>query len=328
MAQPERFARRILKGDVAGRLELMRLGRERPGGSSDIRADVAELMSPAPMTSLSGDEKSLLTAFLEMRLKLRSRADLNRASCKPGDINRAFSSHEAFQESDYGDGSRAEYSPELESEFDRFLTDAISRSGNARVADFGAAGAEFISKRRAAHQGTVHACATSLHYQPHASVDDYVQAPFEWLPKRMESSFDAVVSHMAWRYSILPHIALRNMARSLAPGGRAALEYSLSKSLEGVVCFPQPKEAPEVLGKLSSYLDSKAPMPEEKSASKGVRQAKQMASLIRRELASLEGAGFDVSIMTGSMGDPGPVIGMSQFPEGQNPYIVFLRRKR
>ena len=157
--------------------------------------------------------------------------------------------------------------------------------------------------------------ATSLEYTPHQPVDEFVLCPFEWFPKKFGCRFDIAVSQTAWEYSPLPHIALRNMAATLAPGGVALLSYG---SPIGLLEFPQFFTlflgSRDSIDSVRDYLDFLKPMsnvPWRNLRSKNEQcdiLFAQTNALIADEVRMLMSNGFDVQVIASTLTkDPEPI---------------------
>ncbi|MCX6802149.1 MAG: methyltransferase domain-containing protein [Candidatus Diapherotrites archaeon] len=64
-----------------------------------------------------------------------------------------------------------------------------------------------------------------LDHARYPGVDAYHMLYAECLPKEFRRHFDLVVSSRALEYSLFPDSAIRNIAESLAPGGRAVIQW-------------------------------------------------------------------------------------------------------
>ncbi len=60
-------------------------------------------------------------------------------------------------------------------------------------------------------------------------IDQFHLLHAEYLPKEFENKFDVITSQVAIDYSLLPHVALRNIARCLAEDGVARVSYDYGR---------------------------------------------------------------------------------------------------
>lgn len=99
-----------------------------------------------------------------------------------------------------------------------------------RVLDVGSATAKMLSELKGAMGNKVETHALSLEDEPREKVDCYHMLSAEYLPKAFRRRFDLILSYRALEYGIFPQIGLRNIAESLAQGGKAFVQWIPSSS--------------------------------------------------------------------------------------------------
>ncbi len=99
------------------------------------------------------------------------------------------------------------------------------KEGSIRVLDVGAGDAIMLNDLKRSMRHTVETHALTLQPVAQRRTDFLHILTAEHMPKAFEGKFDVIVSNRALEYAVLPHLALRNVALALAPGGRAALQW-------------------------------------------------------------------------------------------------------
>ena len=285
----EKHIKRIIWDEVVGRLPSLR-GNDNCTNSA-LKDDIACLFSKEPVNRPEPNETRILkkyyTEYLATLIKLMI------SSSDKKSIADAYKGYERYKKSGFGDGSRCDYGI-IGEEFCDAIHRRTGSKENIYVVDFGAQRCEFISgvREKFKHDG-VNVTATSLRYAPHMPVDEYALAPFEWLPKRFENRFDVAVSNTALEYSVMPHLALRGIARTLAPEGEAFLDIQNSQVLQIIYLMRN-----HGLGKCEKqyleYLEHKVPYRSKYPEVDPVKY--RINALIHDELEDISQIGYEVKV--------------------------------
>ncbi|MFH1403659.1 MAG: class I SAM-dependent methyltransferase [Candidatus Altiarchaeota archaeon] len=325
-----RQTRRMIAAEYTGRLPRIREESGYAFTSSDPRKDLGELFRHKPLIEPTGEEERALRTYYRELFTLDSRRVFD-------EYIKAYSSPEARVEGHFP-GSRREYHEDIEVEFDRRLAQTLGRKGVVRVVDYGAAKCQFISrkKREMEDPSRMHATATTLRYYPHERVDEYVVTPFERMPEGFRGRFDLAVSHAAFPYSPMQHLAVRNMAESLAPGGCGIISSSYPVPYSTMVWyFKDLLKSTESLDTLGAYLDKESgirDIPKGLSYTgdpKAALMQIQAESILQRELKALEKQGFNVMVRPYDYGTGRfkPPVKPDDLTIGDATYMIILERR-
>lgn len=208
----------------------------------EARRTVGQMFGFKPLTPVAPNELSLLKmATRQTVARLAdgySRKVHNELSSQPGEFLRRVKVQEARQKlSDV-----IEYSPSLLSiqgsrDLDGYraevgfdvLKDATElhqkRKRPIRVLDVGSSTAIMAHDLKEKMGVNVEVHALSPENEPHFKAGPYHVLTAEYMPATFREKFDLIVSSRALEYSILPNLALQNIAGSLAPGGMAKLQW-------------------------------------------------------------------------------------------------------
>jgi SAM-dependent methyltransferase len=162
------------------------------------------------------------------------------------------------------DGSRGLQGYASESKFDvlKNANELFEKKGKPiRVLDVGSNRGDMLCELKAIMGDKVETHALSLLDEPHLASDYYHMLTAERMPAEFGGYFDLVVSHRTLEYVVFAHRALENIAKSLAAGGRALVEWSdhrlpIRILAPGCKVVPMPQAVTAALGE---YLGSRMP---------------------------------------------------------------------
>ncbi len=246
--------RKLLKNIAAER-------REFSSSSGELRRATGKLFDFTPLTPLSPAERSLLKKYAkhEVGERMDSNAKIawrllngtarfgglltktSKKAPQRAAVLKLFSDNKAYKTEitetsptggrsafTLGMGSRdlKGYLEEGGIDLLKLAKDAAKRKGSRiRVLDVGSATAKQLAELGEKMGNQVETHAMSLDDEPHGKVGAYHLLLAEYMPKEFEGKYDVIVSHRALEYALFPHIALRNVAKALAPGGKAELQW-------------------------------------------------------------------------------------------------------
>lgn len=222
-----------------------RLGRVAGASHAYSRKLAAQLLSSEPLTPLSNEERGLLKAYLTETFD-ETQDDAHRKvtvllgdGVEPPELLHRLTSLDGWDtefEMPTKSGSKRKTALSiwrsmggLSSQLDQWFRSAMERKtgGGRQVVfmDVGAAECQFAHEVKETYGSDVLVHATGLESQPHAPVDFFHQICGEHFPKDFGGLFDVVVSQGALEFSLLPHIFIENVAKSLALNGEAGLKF-------------------------------------------------------------------------------------------------------
>lgn len=242
--------------------ELGRQGKVRNFGVSprEVRRSTARLFAFEPLVPVSASEKNLLKKFAAERSKYAVKHFTENArdilsgkrkiiekrgalwAGKTGPVRRetirAFSNPKVYDNTRLQIGG-SDFSVVLQAS--RSMGEYLGYSGidvldlsqsayarkhrTIRVLDLGSANSKALNELRRIMKGKVETHALSPEDEPRHKTDYFHFACAEYLPASFRGKFDVIVSHRALEYSLFPNLALANIARALAPEGRAVLQW-------------------------------------------------------------------------------------------------------
>jgi len=132
-----------------------------------------------------------------------------------------FGSHDVFQ--CYGSRGLKGYPMDIRAHVNE-LYEKNKRS--VRVLDVGSCDAYMLYQLKKEFGKRVETHGLSPFEEAHFKIDYYHKLAAERLPAEFKEYFDLIVSNRTLEYVLLPHHALDNIVRSIAPGGRADLEWN------------------------------------------------------------------------------------------------------
>jgi hypothetical protein len=102
-------------------------------------------------------------------------------------------------------------------------------NGKIKALDVGAADARILFNLKHRLGDKIETHALSIYEEPRAPVDAEHVISAEFMPAQFKELFNLEISHRTLQYVTLPHLALRNMAHSLARNGISLFQWSGSK---------------------------------------------------------------------------------------------------
>ena len=251
-----------VKGPQHRRRLLRELGRvgARPSFSfspREVRSSTARMFAFEPLTPLAAGELQLLKRFTTSR---NSRPAVNRlaekalalasgkAKLRVGSQMRLVKPRRSTILQIFSDGKRYARAESFDEqgggklylqgsrELKRYRNGGIDalkitrevaakKAGVIRVLDVGAATAKMLAELRRKIRGRIETHALSPQDEPREPVDFFHLLTAEYLPEEFRRKFDVIFSHRALEYSLLPHVAIRNISEALAPGGKAVVQW-------------------------------------------------------------------------------------------------------
>jgi len=115
-----------------------------------------------------------------------------------------------------------------------------------RILDVGSCDAYMLYQLKRKFNKRVETHGLSPFDEAHFKVDYYHKLTAERMPAEFKGYFDLVISNRTLEYVLLPHHALNNIVQSIAPGGRAEIEWNDHR-------LPI-MESPELASCLDGYL--------------------------------------------------------------------------
>jgi hypothetical protein len=220
-------------------------GRQGGASGSYSRKMADDLLRPAPMTSLTREEFDILRGFLIETFTLEQEGLVDTVGHlmrteKPGELVRRLQVQELWKSKQMSGISpsqtdslsiwpdNATLLPGLEGWFWKAMDSKIAekRPLPAVALDVGASGCSFANRVKAKYGDSVIMHASNLESQPHKPVDHHHLLCGEYLPEGFRGGFDIVVAHWAAEMTVLPHIFIGNLARSLSEGGEAGISLN------------------------------------------------------------------------------------------------------
>jgi len=121
--------------------------------------------------------------------------------------------------------------PPMKSWLDRVMPEKTDSERPCEFLDLGAAECQLAHSVKENYGSGVRVNASCINEHPHYPVDEFHVMVGEYMPKRFGGKLDAVFCNDAMEFAPLPHLLAENVAKSLAPGGEAALVVNLQRPI-------------------------------------------------------------------------------------------------